>query len=327
MNAFKTARIKLTAWYLLIIMFISLSFSAILYQIVSLEITRFAQAQRFRFDQRFLLDEELLAESQQHLFWSLVEINGIILVVSGSLGYLLAGKTLFPIQKIVEEQKRFVGDASHELRTPLTALKSMLEVSLRDKKITLKEARSIIGDSLEETDKLTLLSNSLLELARLDGDARKLIKEKLFVKDLVVDSLKQVSLRAKTKNISISSSTNGTQILGNREKLIETLVILLDNALKYSPSGSQISISAKAFKNSALIKVSDHGVGISPADLPRIFERFYRIDSSRSRQEEGGYGLGLAIAQKIVEEHHGKIEVESELGKGSEFKITFPSFS
>ncbi len=324
---FKTARLKLTAWYLLIIMVVSLSFSVILYRIVSLEISRFARTQRFRFDQRFLLDEELLAESRGHLFWSLVEINSIIFIVSGSLGYLLAGKTLSPIQKIVEEQKRFVGDASHELRTPLTALKSMLEVSLRDKKITLPEAKSIISDSLEETDKLTSLSNSLLELARLDGDTKKLVREKLLVKDLVADSLKQITLRVQAKNISITSRTNSTQVFGNREKLAEALLILLDNAFKNSPSGSRISISAQTIKNTALIKVSDHGSGISSSDLPHIFERFYRADIARSKNNEDGFGLGLSIAQKIIEEHKGKIEVKSKLGQGSEFKIILPSFS
>ena len=228
---------------------------------------------------------------------------------------------------MLEEQKRFIGDASHELRTPLTALKSMLEVSLRDKKITLPEAKSIISDSLEETDKLTSLSNSLLELARLNGDTKKLVREKLLVKDLVADSFKQITLRAQAKNISITSRTNSTQVFGNREKLVETLIILLDNALKYSPSGSQINISAQTIKNTALIKVSDHGAGISSSDLPHIFERFYRADIARSKNNKDGFGLGLSIAQKIIEEHKGKIEVKSKLGQGSEFKVTLPLFS
>jgi len=324
---FKTARLKLTAWYLLIIMFISLSFSGLIFQIVSREINRFARAPRFRVEENFLFNEDLVVEARHRVLLSLLEINGLILLTAGSLGYFLAGKTLKPIEAVLEEQKRFIGDASHELRTPLTALKSMLEVSLRDKKITLPEAKSIISDSLEETDKLTSLSNSLLELARLNGDTKKLVREKLLVKDLVADSFKQITLRAQAKNISITSRTNSTQVFGNREKLVETLIILLDNALKYSPSGSQINISAQTIKNTALIKVSDHGAGISSSDLPHIFERFYRADIARSKNNKDGFGLGLSIAQKIIEEHKGKIEVKSKLGQGSEFKVTLPLFS
>jgi len=324
---FKTARLKLTAWYLLIIMFISLSFSGLIFQIVSREINRFARAPRFRVEENFLFNEDLVVEVRHRVLLSLLEINGLILLIAGSLGYFLAGKTLKPIEAVLEEQKRFIGDASHELRTPLTALKSMLEVSLRDKKITLPEAKSIISDSLEETDKPTSLSNSLLELARLDGDTKKLVREKLLVKDLVADSFKQITLRAQAKNISITSRTNSTQVFGNREKLVETLIILLDNALKYSPSGSQINISAQTIKNTALIKVSDHGAGISSSDLPHIFERFYRADIARSKNNKDGFGLGLSIAQKIIEEHKGKIEVKSKLGQGSEFKVTLPLFS
>jgi len=324
---FKTARLKLTAWYLLIIMFISLSFSGLIFQIVSREINRFARAPRFRVEENFLFNEDLVVEVRHRVLLSLLEINGLILLIAGSLGYFLAGKTLKPIEAVLEEQKRFIGDASHELRTPLTALKSMLEVSLRDKKITLPEAKSIISDSLEETDKLTSLSNSLLELARLNGDTKKLVREKLLVKDLVADSFKQITLRAQAKNISITSRTNSTQVFGNREKLVETLIILLDNALKYSPSGSQINISAQTIKNTALIKVSDHGAGISSSDLPHIFERFYRADIARSKNNKDGFGLGLSIAQKIIEEHKGKIEVKSKLGQGSEFKVTLPLFS
>jgi len=315
---FKTARLKLTAWYLLIIMFISLSFSGLIFQIVSREINRFARAPRFRVEENFLFNEDLVVEVRHRVLLSLLEINGLILLIAGSLGYFLAGKTLKPIEAVLEEQKRFIGDASHELRTPLTALKSMLEVSLRDKKITLPEAKSIISDSLEETDKLTSLSNSLLELARLDGDTKKLVREKLLVKDLVADSFKQITLRAQAKNISITSRTNSTQVFGNREKLVETLIILLDNALKYSPSGSQINISAQTIKNTALIKVSDHGAGISSSDLPHIFERFYRVDKARSKSV-GGTGLGLAIVKHITEAHGSKIEVKSKVGKGSTF--------
>jgi signal transduction histidine kinase len=322
---FKEARLKLTGWYLLIIMVISISFSGIIYGMVSMEMERFVHSPRFRESQIPIIEEEVLEGSRQRLIWSLVEINGVILIISGTLGYLLAGRTLVPIQKMLEEQKRFVGDASHELRTPLTALKSMLEVGLRDKDMNIKEARKLITESIEETDKLKNLSDSLLELAR--ENKQKITFEKVRVAEILKDAIKKVDNRAKNKKIKIISKVNGSTVKGNMEKLSELMVILLDNAIKYSPKESQIKISAKMGKNQVYIKVIDQGQGISEKDLPHIFERFYRADSARTHQSEGGYGLGLAIAKKIVDEHAGKISVTSEVNKGSEFKIVLPFFS
>ncbi|MFA5025974.1 MAG: ATP-binding protein [Candidatus Shapirobacteria bacterium] len=326
---FKAARIKLTAWYLLIIMIISISFSGIIFNMVSMEMERFSRSPRFVIENRQDITEreELLMESQNRLIIFLIEINAGILLISGTLGYILAGKTLSPIQKMLEEQKRFVGDASHELRTPLTALKAMLEVGLRDKKMDIKEARLLITESIEETDKLKNLSDSLLELARENGNSQKLIFEKVKVIEVVTEAVKKVDNKAVSKNIKIICKTNKSIVLGNKDKLSELFVILLDNAIKYSPKNSLIKIGSKTGKRQVVIKVSDQGLGIEEKDLPHIFERFYRADSARSHFEEGGYGLGLAIAKKIVDEHGGKILVNSIVGKGSEFKIILPIFS
>jgi signal transduction histidine kinase len=325
---FKEARLKLTAWYLLIIMVISISFSGIIFGMISQEMERFVRSPRFRFEEIQIREsDKLLVESKKRLVWNLLEINGIILLISGTLGYVLAGKTLSPIQKMLEEQKRFVGDASHELRTPITALKSMLEVGLRDKKMNIAEARELISESIEETDKLKNLSDSLLELARENSNGQKLIFEKIKVKDLVGEAIKKIKSASLKKNIRILVRVNGSTIKGNKDKLSELLVILLDNAIKYSPKNSQIKITAKKGKHETEIKIIDQGRGIEEKDLPHIFERFYRADSARSHQDENGYGLGLAIAKKIIEEHNGKILVNSEIDKGSEFKIILPVFS
>ena len=149
---------------------------------------------------------------------------------------------------MLEEQKRFVGDASHELRTPLTALKSMLEVGLRDKEMEIKEARELIFESIEETDKLKKLSDSLLELARENSNNQKLIFEKVKVAEIVSEAIKKVSNGAEKKKIKIVSQINGTTVKGNKDKLSELLVILLDNAIKYSSKNSLIKISAKKIK-------------------------------------------------------------------------------
>ena len=314
---FKAARLKLTAWYLLIIMAISTFFSIGIYRMVSLEIDRFAHSPRFQFESRF--EQELLInESTNRLLITLLEINGIILIISGTFGYILAGQTLSPIEKMLEEQQRFVGDASHELRTPLTALKTSLEVGLRDKKLSLVDARNLISDSIEETNKLKSLSDSLLELAQENKTF-----EKIKVKEFVSRAVKNIVFPADKKDIKIITRTNGTSVFGNLEKLTEVVTILLDNAIKYSPTHTKIKITAKG----NFIKVVDQGLGIHPDDLPHVFERFYRADKSRGHQDVGGYGLGLAIAKKIVEEHRGRISVKSVVGRGSEFKIILPLFS
>lgn len=326
---FKEARLKLTAWYLLIIMVISLSFSGIIFSMVSMEMERFSRSPRFVIENRqnILEREDLLKESKKRLFVFLAEINGVILIISGSLGYFLAGKTLSPIQKMLEEQKRFVSDASHELRTPLTALKSMFEVGLRDKKMSLKEARILISEGVEESDKLKKLSDFLLELARENYNGQKILFEKVKVSEIVGEAIKKIEIKAKNKKMKILTSINGYSVKGNKDKLSELFVILLDNAVKYSPNDTQIKVIAKKTKGQVIIKVIDQGKGIEEKDLAHIFERFYRADSARSHTDEGGYGLGLAIAKKIVEEHKGKILVKSIFDKGSEFKIILPSFS
>lgn len=323
---FKKARWKLTGWYLLIIMIISISFSTIIFGMMNQEMERFVRSPRFRWEMLNPKEVEMtLNEGRARLIWSLLGINGIILVISGTLGYVLAGKTLSPIQSMLEEQKRFVGDASHELRTPLTALKSMLEVGLRDKKMNIKEARKLISESIEETDNLKNLSDSLLELARENGN--KIIFEKVKIKEIALSAIKKTENKALRKKIKIVAKINESTARGNRDKLTEVLVILLDNAIKYSPKNSQIHILAKEGQKQTTIRVIDEGIGIEEKDISHIFERFYRADKARSHLREKGYGLGLSIAKKIIEEHEGKILVKSESGAGSEFKITLPNFS
>jgi signal transduction histidine kinase len=149
-------------------MFVSLFFSVAIYGLVSMEIDRFATRGAMRRPD-IQIDVDFIAESKQHLLVQLFYQNLVILVVSGTISYFLAGKTLKPIAKIIEEQKVFISDASHELRTPLTALKSTFEVALRDKKLDLKEAKNNLKIGIDEVDKLTRLTNSMLRLSHLEN--------------------------------------------------------------------------------------------------------------------------------------------------------------
>lgn len=316
-NMFKEARVKLTAWYLLIIMAVSLSFSCVIYLGVNRELNRIANFQFTRIQgivRGFpasinispMPDSDAITEARARIIVILGLINLSILIFSGVGGYFLAGLTLNPIAEMVDEQKKFVSNASHELRTPLTALKTEIEVSLRDKKLDLGQAKKMLVSNLEEVDRMQKLSNYLLNLNRY-GDEKKLILTKV--------NLKDVAIRAIGKN-KVKTNLTNSLVLGNEESLVELVIILLDNAYKYSPKKDSVEVVVRSKK----ISVSDSGVGIAKEDLPHIFDRFYRSDKSRGTE---GYGLGLSIAKSIVELHNASIKVESRSGRGSTFTITF----
>jgi len=321
---FYSARLKLTAWYLLIIMFISLSFSFVIYGFVSSEINRFAAAQRFRLERRFaptIIEENLINEIHNRLLLSLGIVNVSILLISGTLGYFLAGRTLKPIQTMVDEQNRFISDASHELKTPLTAMKTASEVNLRNKKLTLVDAKKLLSANLEDINRLQSLSENLLTLTRYHDTSTPLVFSTISLKDIVIKSIQKISPVASAKDIALEDLTSDIKFSGNFHSLVDLLIILVDNAVKYSYPKTVVSINSTLKNNSLQISVTDHGPGIDPTDLPHIFDRFYRADSARTK---GGYGLGLSIAKKIVEAHQGTITVDSTPKIGSTFIISFP---
>lgn len=290
---FYKARIKLTLWYLLIIMVICFMFSVVIFKSFEKEIRRFRRP-----------NPEIVEEIKDRVFFTLVIINGTIFIVSGALAYFLAGKTLKPIQEMLDSQNRFVADASHELRTPLTSLKTAFEVFLRGNKLNTKTIK-LVGESISEVDKLQLLTSSLLRLSKTTKHF-----EKVSLKKLIIEASSKICPDAKM-------TLNDVIINGDPVALEELIVILLDNAVKFSPKGSPIKIN---LQKNGILSVVDLGSGISENDLPHIFERFYRSDKSRNTK---GFGLGLSIAKKIVEEHGGTINVQSQLNKGSTFQVIF----
>jgi len=336
---FNSARLKLTAWYLLIIMFISVSFSAMIYQASKLELARFERMQRVRIERRLQdrefswgfpvppIDPELITETQNRLLFILVIINAGILGIAGGTGYFLAGKTLKPIKEMVEEQNRFISDASHELRTPLTALKTAFEVSLRDRKFDLKEAKKLIACGLEDVNKLKSLSDSLLRLTQYQKPDGNYTFGKVSLEQIVSEAIRRIEPLAKQKRIKLLNKTKECEFKGDHYALVDSLLILLDNAVKYSPENKKIIVTSANIDGFLLIEVKDEGFGIAPKDLPHIFDRFYRADSARSKETVGGYGLGLSIAQKIIQAHRGTISAKSTLNKGTTFVVKLPIFS
>jgi signal transduction histidine kinase len=327
---FKEARIKLTAWYLLIIMGVSLSFSCAIYVGINRELTRIADFQRIRIqgivrgfptplDVPLAPDLDAINEARFRIIITLGFINLSILVLSGLGGYFLAGQTLEPIGEMLEEQKEFVSNASHELRTPLTSLMTEIEVTLRDKGLSLGQARKLLESNLEEVRKMNDLSNYLLKLNRLqDGQIKDDFKT-VDLKNVVERAVHKIGPIAKSKKVTISMNLLSTVVKGNMASLEELVTILLDNAIKYSTNGSKIELITK----NRILKVKDTGIGISGKDIPHIFDRFYRADISRSKENSDGYGLGLSIAKSIVDAHNASIKVQSKFGKGTTFTVYF----
>jgi len=342
---FHSARLKLTAWYLLIIMAISISFSAFIYFGASREYDQIVRIEQYRVrhpappgiglqnqpgeTELFSLsspqqDRELDDWARLRVLEALFGINVIILLLSSLAGYFLAGRTLRPIKNMLDEQNRFITDASHELNTPITALKTSLEVNLRDKQLNLETARGVLKSNLEDVNNLQSLSEELMESIMYQKQNGNFKLAKVELSKVAKAAVGRVKSLAEKKSIIIKVNTPKAFILGDEKSLKELLVILLDNAIKYTKRKSPINLIVKKEESTTQIIVEDGGVGIKKEDLPHIFDRFYRADRSRTKQMVGGYGLGLSIAKRIVTLHNGSIRAESEVGKGSTFIVTLP---
>lgn len=313
---FESATIRLTLWYLIILMAISIAFSVSIYHLSVGEL----QSSLVRYEQNimnvYLLDlEQLYAPhldtAQTQMIVSLVWINVFILLAGGIGSYLLARRTLKPIQQAHELQSRFVSDASHELRTPLSVMTTELEVALRAK-LSKKDMQELLESNLEEVNKLTELSQTLLKLST--GDSNSLEYRKI--------DLNSVLSHIAERDRRIKDSSSGTVNIYAHQRSIEDLLnILTDNAIKYSPADTPIRIHASERAGRITIKVSNSGEGIAAKDLPHIFDRFYRADNSRS---SSGHGLGLSLAKQIVELHNGRITASSTQNKVTTITVSLP---
>lgn len=323
-----TGRLALS--YLAIIMAMSICFSFVFYRISSHELGRqLPVVSSFELppdrtvvefgDYRHFF-ERRIDEGRGDLLAKLVILNMLTLVAGAFLSYYLARRTLEPIEKAMDAQSRFASDASHELRTPLAAMQAENEVALRDSGLTLPRAKQLLASNLEEVTRLRDLSDGLLRLAR--GD-KELERQPVWLDDVASDAMNVVITLAQAKHISIEETVPHVQTMGDKQSLVRALVILLDNAIKYSDEHSVIRLGGTSGKQLS-VYVQDVGVGIDAKHLSHIFDRFYRVDQARSKQEVSGYGLGLAIAKKIVEQHNGTISVKSAPQKGAIFTINLP---
>lgn len=325
-SLFESTTLRLTLWYMAILMAISLLFSVLLYRVASDELNRALGPRggnmRIFINNDSVIDlrEQMVRESNQRLITNLVLFNIIVLAGGGVLAYVLARRTLQPVEAALDAQSRFSSDAAHELRTPLAVMQSEIEVGLRDNKSTKAEYRNILMSALDEVARMKTLTERLLLLARHEALDITVVD----TSEVAIEALNRMIPLAGQKHISIENLVGSHSVKADRDSFVDVVTILLENAIKYSGAQSKITMSSKSHQQKVFLTIKDEGVGIAEHDQARIFDRFYRADTSRSKQHVEGFGLGLSIARRLLENQQGSISVKSSEGKGSSFTISLP---
>lgn len=331
---FRSARLKLTLFYLGIIALFNLTVTLSVRVYAEHEFLRSNTIQRgevrqwvIRFFDADVPRSEVAIENIQaqqaqivraHLNQGLFIINTMALALGGLLSYWFAGRTLRPIEEAHETQARFTADASHELRTPLANMRLENEVFLRQKTFSEEEGRAQIASNLEDIQRLERLSNNLLALHQYGQAA--LERSYAVVKHIVDKAVSHIQVAADAKNIKIKLKLTQANVQVHQESMVQLMDILLDNALKYGSKGEVISITGEEKSGRYLLTVQDRGPGLTPTDIPHLFDRLYRGDKARSGQV-AGYGLGLALAQEIAVANGATITAKNRKGGGAAFVV------
>ena len=259
----------------------------------------------------------------------LLAVFGGSVIPAGLAGFILSGRVLRPIKTAMDSQQTFIADASHELRTPVAVVRTNAELLQRHIASQAGETpardASAVEDILSESDRLAKMVDQMLTLAQADVGEMALSRSAILLDELVEQVGRSMKTLAEARSISLDTNTNGSvEVNGDPTRLHELLVILTDNAIKYTDAGGSIGLGVNRTHKRATLEVTDTGRGIPAESLSHIFDRFYRVDKARSR-DSGGTGLGLAIARQIVDAHGGTIRMESEVGKGTKVTVELPA--
>ena len=254
--------------------------------------------------------------------YAMVVLGIVALLLATVLGHILSGRAMVPLREAYEKQRQFAADASHELRTPLAVVMASADLLENDPSITSPFLKQVIADVRDEVKKMTRLVSDLLLVARSDNKVLKLKLQKFDAAELLSQTARLMQPLADKKHIALDIRNCDAHVIqADEQKIKQLMLILVDNAVKYTPDGGEVHVGfEKAPQGHVRFFVQDTGIGIAKEDQRRIFDRFYRVDKARSR-EMGGNGLGLSIAQEIVNLHQGSIEVASMLGKGTRFTV------
>jgi signal transduction histidine kinase len=270
-----------------------------------------------------------LEEHQRHLNLILAISVPVSMLVVGGVGYWLAGFAMRPIYRSYQQMEQFTSDAAHELRTPLTTTRTLVQTTLNK----VRAGKWIDIEPLEaierQNDRLTRLVADLLWLARTDGVGKSTRFQPCCLNDLISDLVEELAPMAQSASVDLTAhfaSHSLVYVLGNEEQLYRLLSNLMVNGMQYTPAGGKVDVYLRQTHASAVVEVEDTGIGISTQAQKKIFDRFYRADTSRSRHT-GGTGLGLSICMAIVQLHRGTIQVKSQLGQGSTFTVMLPKYT
>lgn len=251
-------------------------------------------------------------------------IGSISLIVLLIISIYLTNKTILPIKEAFEKQKQFIADASHELKTPLTIIKTNTSLVLSNPEATVKNQEKWINYISSQTDRMSTLINEMLSLAKLDVNEAKLSLIPINISKIIESMLLMFDAVIYENGINLESKiTKDIFINGDQESIKKLFSIIMDNAIKHTNKNGKITVSLLSDKNKIKMIIMNTGEGIPAEHLEKIFERFYRVDSSRVR-ETGGYGLGLSIASSIVNQHKGKIYAQSKENQYTSFFVEFP---
>lgn len=313
-DIFSRARLKLAVVYAVIVAVIVIGFSAILYQNLRRSL--------FEADDGDFAD---VGSQQQFVERTLTSFDNdllladvVIIALAGLLGYALAGYTLRPIRRSLEAQQEFAEKASHELRTPLAVMRSDLEVLLRHPSPSREAVRETLRSDIEEIDCLTAMTDDLLTQARSRINPLAAL-QKVDLAETAGRTVEKMRSLAEKKGVTITSAANvSVDVLGHRGELARVLTNLLQNAVEHTPPGGSVTVETRAAGPRALVTVADTGTGISPRDLPHVFERFYKGAGAQ------GSGLGLAIVKELVARHRGEVLIESPEGRGTKVTVRLP---
>ncbi len=322
-DPFIWARIKLTFLYTLSILVAFLVTNITLFRLWLRTLDSIIPG-NLEYETRSQFITRLSAEISRQSIATYVLLLFIVVLVS----FLISGRSLFPIRRIMRAQKRFIADASHELRTPLAIMKTNSEIVLLDgDNIDPKEAQQAFKSNLEEIDRMSKIIENLLALSYYDNRFADIPVQEINVAKLVTSITDRSQSLAKKKNINLRLlNTDPGLIMGNIVAIEQLAINLIKNAINYTPDGGQVSVSVTTKNTSVEFKVKDSGIGIEKKDLPNVFNPFYKAGQGRIQLERESSGLGLTIVKKIVERHSGSIYINSAVGKGTTIIITFPRY-
>lgn len=315
-DEFIPARLKLTFFYSSTVALILAAASFLIYRVLISNLV-----DTLREDMVHpAIASKILSKAEDIIQGRLLTIDLAILFVVVIFGFFLTAKTLEPIEKNIKKQKKFITDASHELRTPVAVVISGIEVALRSKDLSPDKARSVLVGTLEEMKEFSVLTNNLLDISK--DFVYNPSLENVDMRLLVTEVVAQFQNLALEKNISINTELNSTSLIrGNPLDLKRVLYNILANAVTYSSSNSSIEVTDKEESSSYILTIEDHGVGMDKDVLEKVFEPFFRGDSSRSTP---GAGLGLTLSKKIIEQHQGSVVIESKPLMGTKVVVQLP---